>query len=160
MLRFLIAACLCASQASALSCAPPNFGEAFNRAAAAEEVYSLMYGRFQEAGPIPEYVRGEPREVVLAFVGKQLGRSGFGETMTLPVIVKTECHSAWCGQLPALGDQTMAFLEQVGSDLVLTSHLCQRDFMANPSLGQISAIRACMNALECGTDEIKAFELK
>ncbi len=159
MLRLAVVLTFFASPVFALSCKAPNFGEAFNRAAAAEEVYSLVYGRFQEAGPVPEYVQGKPREVVLAFIGKQLGRTGFGEMQTIPVIVKTDCAGDWCGPLPPLGDQTMAFLEQVGSDLVLTSPACPGDYHVNPSLGQISAIRACMSALECGEDEIKAFEL-
>jgi len=152
----MIALGLMATPAFGLSCAPPNFGNAFNEAAAAEEVYSLVYGRFQEAGPIPELVEGEPREFTYAFIGKQLGQSGFGETQTVPVIVKTECLSAWCGPVPPVDTQLLAFLEQVGGDLVLSSHACPKDFKVEPSLGEVSAVRACMSNLKCGPDELGA----
>jgi len=156
MLKSLLALALTATPAFGLTCAPPNFGEAFNEAAAAQEVYALMKGRFQEAGPIPELVEGKPREFTYAFIGKQLGQSGFGDTQTLPVIVKTECVSAWCGPVPPVDNELMVFLEQVGSDLVLTSHPCPKDYTVQPSLGQISAIRACMSKLECGPEELTA----
>ena len=150
----LLALALMTTPAFGLSCAPPNFGNAFNEAAAAEEVYSLVRGRFQEAGPIPDYVEGKPREFTYAFIGKQLGQSGFGETVTIPVIVKTECVSAWCGPVPPVDMSMMVFLEQVGADNVLTSHPCPKDYLVKPSLGQISAVRACMSKLECGPDEL------
>lgn len=157
MLRLSLVLSLLAAPAFGLSCKAPNFGEAFNRAAVAEEVYALVYGRFQEAGPIPEYVEGQPREVVLAFIGKQLGQGGFTETQTIPVIVRTECVSAWCGPIPPLGDQMLVFLEQVGGDNVLTSQACPSDTHINPSFGQLTAIKACMSALNCGPEEIEAF---
>ena len=156
MLRTLLAFAMMTTPAFGLSCAPPNFGDAFNEAAQAEEVYSLRKGRFQEAGPIPEFVEGTPREFSYAFIGKQLGQSGFGETETLPVIVKTECVSAWCGPVPPVDMEVMVFLEQVGSDHVLTSHPCPKHYTVKPSLGEISAVRACMSKLECGPDELGA----
>lgn len=158
MLRLTLALVMLCGPAFALSCKAPNFGENFNDAAAAEEVYSLMYGRIQPAGPVPDYQEGKPREVVVAFIGKQLGRTGFSETVTLPVTVKTECVSAWCGPIPPVDEQMLVFLEQVGADLVLTSQACPGSYHLNPSLGQISAVRACMSALECGAQEIGAFD--
>lgn len=160
MLRLTVAFSLFLSQgAYALSCKAPNFGEDFNRIAAAEEVYSLAYGQFREAGPIPDYQEGQPREVVVAFVGKLMGSRGFGETQSLPVTIKTECASAWCGPIPTLNTQMLVFLEQVPGALQLTSHVCPTNFFANPSLGQISAIRACMTDGTCGDDEMAAFDL-
>lgn len=160
MLRLTVAlSLLIAPAANALSCKAPNYGEDFNRIAAAEEVYSLAYGQFREAGPVPEYEDGEPREFVVAFVGKLMGSNGFGETQSLPVTIKTECASAWCGPVPTLETQMLVFLEQVPGALQLTSHVCPTDFFASPSLGQISAIRACMTDGTCGADEIEAFNL-
>lgn len=159
MLRIVLLLMLIASPSFGLSCKAPNFGEAFNRAAVAEEVYNLGYGQLREAGPIPDYVEGQPREVVVAFVGKLLGSSGFGETQSLPVTLKTNCVSAWCGPIPALGEQMLLFLEQGEGELILTSDACPGQYHLSPSLGQISAIRSCMSALECGPDELSAFEL-
>jgi hypothetical protein len=156
MLRTLIAFAMMTTPAFGLSCAPPNFGEAFNEAAEAEEVYSLVYGRFQEAGPIPDYVEGQPREFTYAFIGKQLGQSGFSQTQTIPVIIKTECVSAWCGPVPPVDTQVLSFLEHVGSDHVLTSHTCPKDYKVEPSLGEVSAVRACMSNLSCGPEELGA----
>ncbi len=157
MLRLTLLLSMLCGPAFALSCKAPNFGENFNEAAAAEEVYSLMYGHIQPADPVPEYQEGKPREFVAAFIGKQLGGSGFSETVTLPVTVKTECVSAWCGPVPPFDEQMLVFIEQVGADLVLTSQACPGTYHLKPSLGQISAVRACMSALQCGAEEISAF---
>lgn len=159
MLRLALALSMMASPALALSCKAPNFGEAFNRIAEVEEVYNLAYGQLRDAGPIPEYVEGQPREAVVAFVGKMLGQNGFGETQSLPVTVKTECAASWCGPFPAFGEQMLVFLEQGDGELILTSYACPSDYLVNPSLGQVSAIRSCMSALNCGADEIEAFDL-
>ena len=117
-------------------------------------------GGFRRLDPIPEYEEGQPREFTYAFIGKQLGQYGFGETQTIPVIIKTECVSAWCGPVPATETQTMAFLEHVGSDLVLTSDPCPSDFKVQPSLGEVSAVRACMKNLSCGPDELAALGIQ
>jgi len=159
MLRLAVAFTMITTPAFALSCKAPNFGEAFNRVAAAEEVYNLGYGQLRDAGPIQEYVEGQPREVVVAFVGKLLGGNGFGETQSLPVTLKTECAASWCGPIPAFGEQMLVFLEQGEGELILTSSACPGDYHLNPSLGQVSAVRSCMSTLECGPDEIEAFDL-
>lgn len=159
MLRLTLAFFLVTGPAFGLSCKAPNLGEAFNRIAEVEEIYNLAYGQLRDAGPIPEYVEGQPREVVVAFVGKLLGTNGFGETQSLPVTVKTQCSASWCGPIPPFGEQMLVFLEQGNGELILNSYACPSDYLLKPSLGQVSAIRSCMASLECGADEIEAFEL-
>lgn len=157
MFRLTCALLLISGPVYALSCKVPNFAEGFNRVAAAEEVYSLGYGRLKEIGPVPDYIRGKPREIAVEFVGKLMGSSNFGQTQTLHVTVITQCASAWCGPMPSTEEQMLVFLEQRNQELILTSHICPQDFHLSPSLGQVTAIRECMKALTCGDDEIKAF---
>lgn len=159
MLRYMAALMLMAGPAFGLSCQAPNFGQSFNRAVAADEVYSLVYGQLREVAPIPEGVRGQPRTVPMQFVGKVMGANGFSETQTLSVTIETRCAGSWCGTIPTLEKPMLAFFEQREGGLVLTSHACTSDFHLNPSLGQVSAIRACMRAMDCGEDELEAFDL-
>ena len=160
MFRLCFAICLfLANPAFGLSCKAPNFAERFNYIAGVEEVYSLLHGRFQEAGPIPEPVAGQPREFALAFIGKAIGQQGSGETVTIPVIVKTSCVGEWCGPTPPLGENLLLFAEHLDQDHGLNVDACPADYHVNPSLGQLAAIRACMTDLQCGAEEISAFEL-
>ena len=146
-----------AAPAFGLSCKAPNFGESFNRVAAVEEVYSVGYGQLRPLGEVPPYVDGQPREVKMRFVGKMLGRLGFGETGTVDVTVATECAGSFCGPIPTTQTPMLAFLEHKSGGLALRSGACEPDFHLNPSLGQISAVRACMREGTCGDDEIDAF---
>ena len=146
-----------ASPAFGLSCKAPNFGENFNRVAAVEEIYSVGYGQLRPLDGVPAYVEGQPRAVKMQFVGKMLGRMGFGQTGTVEVTVRTECAGSFCGPIPTTQTQMLAFLEHQAGGLALRSGACEPDYHLNPSLGQLSAVRACMTAGTCGADEIDAF---
>lgn len=157
MRSLVFLAVMMASPAFGLSCKAPNFGEQFNYVAGVEEVYSVGYGQLRPLGEVPPYVDGQPRDVKMRFVGKMLGRLGFGETGTVDVTVKTECAGSFCGPIPTTQTPMLAFLEHQSDGLTLRSAACTPDFLLNPSLGQISAVRACMTSGTCGADEIDAF---
>lgn len=161
MRKFALACALLglAGPAAALSCMAPNFAEAFNRIAAAEEVYSVFYGQLRATETVPPYVEGQPRSVKMQLVGKELGRRGFSDTGTVDVTVETSCSGSWCGPIPATMTQMLVFLEHTEAGLRLTSHACQSDYHVEPSLGQVAAIRACMKDVQCHADEIAAFDL-
>ena len=149
-----------AGPAFGLSCKAPNFAEDFNRIAAVEEVYSVAYGQLREVGIVPPAVDGEPRSVKMRFVGRMLGQLGFGETGTVDVTVNTTCAGSFCGPLPTTQTPLLAFLEHGDGGMTLRSAACAPDYHINPSLGQVSAIRACMRELNCGADEIDAFTIR
>ena len=146
-----------ATPAFGLSCKAPNFGEDFNRIAVVEEVYSVGYGQLRPLELVPDYVDGQPRSVKMQFVGKMLGRLGFGETGTVEVTVTTGCAGSFCGPIPTTQTPMLAFLEHKPAGLALRSGACAPDYHLTPSLGQLAAVRACMKAGTCGTDEIDAF---
>lgn len=158
MRSLILIAALLAGPAHGLSCKAPNFGEDFNRIAVVEEVYSVGYGQLREVDPVPDEVSGQPRSVRMRFVGKMLGSSGFGQTGAVDVTVNTECAGDWCGPIPTTGTQMLAFLEHRGDGLALRSGACAPDYLLNPTLGQIGAVRACMRLGQCGTAELSAFQ--
>ena len=159
LLRAICAASLLlAGPAFGLSCKPPNFAEAFNRAAAAEEMYSLVYGIFE-----PVVSQDELADAMAApfiFDGKQLGREGFGQTQAREVTVERSCAGSFCAPFPPTGVPMMVLLEHRGTAQVLNAKPCGDEVMLDPSFGQVGAIRACMGRLECGPDEIAAFEVE
>ena len=122
-------------------------------------MYSVAYGQLRELDPIPPYVEGTPRSVKMQFVGKMLGRSGFGDTGTVDVTVNTSCAGSWCGPIPTTQTQLLVFLEHKSYGLAISSPACSPDFHLNPSLGQLAAVRACMRDGACGIDELDAFNV-
>ena len=148
---------IAASPALALSCKAPNFGEDFNRIARAVELYSVAYGTLRLAGTLQSYTRGEPREVLFEFNGTYLGQ---GATKRVAeVVVRTECVSAWCGQIPPEETPMLMFLQHERNGLSLLSGPCASDFFIAPSLGKVGAIRACLRMGRCGDAEKAAFDL-
>lgn len=156
LLKIICALSLLAGPALGLSCKPPNFGERFNTAAAAEEMYSLVYGAFEPM--VPQDDLADAMAAPFIFDGKQLGREGFGQTQAREVMVERSCAGDFCGPFPPTGVPMMALLEHRGTVQVLNAGPCSNDVALEPSFGQVSAIRACMGSLECGAEEISAFE--
>lgn len=154
--RAICALSLLASPAFGLSCKPPNFGEAFNHAAAAEEQYSLVYGVFEPF--VSEEDLADAMAAPYVFNGKQLGREGFGQTQAREVTVERSCAGDFCAPFPPSGIPVMVLLEHRGAAQVFSAAPCTDQIAIDPSFGQVGAIRACMSALECGPDEIGAFE--
>lgn len=158
LFRIICAVSLLAGPAFGLSCIPPNFAERFNEAAAAEEMYSLVYGVFEPM--VPEGDLADAEAAPYIFDGKQLGREGFGQTQAREVVVERTCAGSFCGPFPPSGVPMMALLEHRGTAQVLTADPCGNNVKLEPSFGQVGAIRACMTSLECGADEIGAFAVR
>lgn len=156
LLRSICAASLfLAAPAHGLSCKPPNFGERFNEAAAAEEVYSLHYGVLTPGLDGDDLADGGSAPYL--FEGKQLGRQGFGETEEIGLILIRECAGSFCGPLPTSGVPLLLLAEHRGDAMVLTADPCGTNVSLEPGFGRVAAIRACMRALACGPEEIEAF---
>ena len=151
---------LLAAPAFGLTCKPRNFGEDFNRIAVVEEIYSVGYGQLREVDPIPDAVEGQPRSVRMRFVGKMLGGSGFGQTGSVDITVNMECAGSFCGPVPTTRTPMIAFLEHKDDGLALKSGVCAPDYLLSPTLGQLSAVRACMRLGACGEEELDAFEIR
>lgn len=156
MLRLtLILTLLATGPVAALSCRPFTFADAFDRAAAAEEIYSLGFGVLSTQTPLAN--SREPAEVPARFEGQLLGLRGFGDGQVIEITIEKRCASAWCGQMPQMDVPALVLLQHDGAERKLISDLCDRDFLTEPSFGQVSAIKACMRAGHCGTDEHEAF---
>lgn len=159
MRSLALALCLVlqAGTAVALSCKPPNFGEDFNRIARAVDLYTVAYGTLRLAGALQSYERGQPREILFEFNGKFIGHRQ--QKLTREVLVRTECTGAWCGQVPPEDTPIVMFLKHENAGMSLASGPCIKDYFAAPSLGRVSAIRACLRKGLCGDAELDAFDM-
>ena len=149
----LAAAIALPSAATALSCKPPNFAEDFNRVSAADEVYSLVFGRFAESSED----LADATNTELRFTGKRLGVNGFRVEETFPVAVSRECVGDFCAPFPKTGTHFLAYFQHIGQGFAYVARPCAADLDLNPSIGRVSALRTCMRLGECGPDEISAF---
>ncbi|WP_112320309.1 hypothetical protein [Oceanibium sediminis] len=160
-------ACL-AAPALGLSCLPPNMGESYNRAAAADDVYLLVEGRFSTDAPLPAATPPEPKggagvppdrtgaEAVLAFSGRHLGIDRDGD-LEAEVSVSVNCLAVWCGSFPPLDTRVLAFVERTPEgDLRLAVDACPGQVLAAPTDRQINVLRACMANGACGSAELEA----
>lgn len=139
----------------ALSCKPPNFANRFNEAAAAQEVYALFLG---ELVPLVNMdALSDALSAPYRLEGRQLGRAGFGEDVTVDLSVERTCAGSFCGPFPSSRTPLLVLVENRGAAMVVTSAPCGEDVFLTPSFGQVSAIRSCMRVLECGAEEIDAF---
>ena len=143
---------LSGTQASALSCLRPDVAEAFNAAAASEDAYVVVHGRFKFTTP-PSRDTGNinaPREVsyIAQFDGRYLAEDGFRTAPSLPVTVTHTCTAAWCGQLTA-GVQTLAYLKQTATGYSIDVGPCGGQAFAEPSRQDLARVEACMRGDRC-----------
>lgn len=154
----LKAACLLAlipTQAFALSCAPANFGSEFNRIAEAKELYWIGYGELRMTGPLPETRRGQPYSAEYEFIGRiNFSRNKVAHDVTM----ESTCTGTWCGNMPKEQVPVIVFMEHRNDELFLSSRPCNADFLTEPSLGEVGALRACLKKGKCHEKEISAFE--
>lgn len=156
LLSLISLAAIEVSPASALSCMPPNFADDFNRAAEAEELYSLVYGTMD---PV-EAIDADAMEAEFRLTGRRLGRREFRAEETLRVNVARSCAGEFCAPFPPSGTPMLTLIEHMkDGSFLLEIAPCSGVVHLNPTLGRVSAIRACMRAGKCGPDEHEAFDL-
>ena len=143
--------------AAALSCKPPNFALGFNVAADAEELYSLVFGVLSPLGS--EALLANATTARFHLNGRRLGRNAFRPEETLIVEIQRHCVNRTCAPFPKTGSPHLLLVEHRGNDLAMDLRPCGQNLHLNPSLGRVSAIRACMRKGHCGAAEIEAFDL-
>ncbi len=148
-------AALIPAQSLALSCAPSNFANEFNRIAEAKELYWIGYGELRMTGPVPETQEGQPYFAAYEFTGRiNFSRNKVAHDVTLEAV----CMASWCGNMPEENVPMFVYLEHRDEELFLKSHPCGGDFLREPTLGQVGALRACLKKGRCDEKEFSAFE--
>ncbi len=149
MPKALIAAALSlavAGPASGLSCLKPDIVAAFSDAAAADEVYVIVSGRFSD-GPGPRdggTTGGEPRSYEAFFSGWTIFANGPEERINEPVRVFETCTAEWCAELP-MDTEVLTFLQRDpdGGKPTLVLNACQGNLFPEPTEAMMEAITTC-----------------
>jgi ABC-type amino acid transport substrate-binding protein len=137
-----------AGQAQALSCLRPDPFAAFDAAAAAEEAYIVVHGRFDfDESRLPG-LNGAPMALRVGFEGLGLTRDGFSVPVAREVVLDISCAGAWCGSLTP-GRPVLAFLERRADGLHLDLGACPTAVFDLPEPGTLRRLAACLDAPRC-----------
>lgn len=110
----LAAALLTATQAAALTCAPPDPLRSFREAQAAPESYVVLHGRLSFDPAAMPNGRRPPRDgtgfppVPARFDGFALGLAGFTRPVRATVLLEPTCLGPFCGSIGP-GDDWLLF---------------------------------------------------
>lgn len=138
-----------ASQAAALSCAPPDIKQTFNYLHKSPKTYVMGLGKITAQNPIPEYIRGEARQIPAKFEGVFLGKSGKTKPQTVRLTVEATCVSVWCGNFPKTDKQMLVFLQKTATGYQMESGPCGGHFKISPTSRDIRVLKRCLKNKGC-----------
>ncbi|MGI3163805.1 hypothetical protein [Pseudooceanicola sp. 200-1SW] len=146
-----------ATQASALSCLPPDAVASYLRADQAAETYVVLLGDFRfDAPSLPEPDLSNPtpeeHRFPARFEGQALGPEGFTGSYALEMEVTLTCAGPWCAGVPADG-AGLAFVEMTETGYDLRLGPCGGQYFATPDPAVTDRIAACHAGDEaCGAE--------
>ncbi len=160
MKTITLAACLAAlaSQATALSCIRPNPIATFQRVAAAEEVYYVLYGQltFDEAA-LPPGVSNDndpmPDPIPARFEGKGLTKQGFTSDFISPVNLQVQCAGPWCGSARS-GAEAVYFV-LADDPATFIADPCGGMIFEDPPQATLDALTTCMQGGACSPQPLQ-----
>lgn len=157
MIRLLLSATamLCAGQAAALSCMPPDPVRSFLSAAEAEEEYAVLHGTFTfDDGAMPDGTLShapegfEPSLVVAQFSGNILTPEGFTREYDGPIGLQPTCAGPWCGRLDS-PVTALAFARVLDLGASVTLDPCNSNVFPDPGREVLTRIVACIQGDTC-----------
>jgi hypothetical protein len=154
----LLAACLTATEALALSCVPPDPLQSFRMAHEAPETYVVLRGRLSfdqaqmpdgsEVPPGAAETRLDP--IQASFEGFALGLSGFTRPVSAPVLLQPLCFGQFCGSFGP-GEDWLLFAQASGSgQYTVTVDPCGQWAFDRTSQETLDALAACIRGSACG----------
>lgn len=154
LLTFALA--LATTQASALSCLPPDPIRAFQVAFQSGDEYLILKGRFAfDASGLPDAeVAGIlvlPQPVPAEFVGFSLTLDGFTNDIAGPITLMPTCIGAFCGGLQP-GTDIIAFARRQGTGYVVEVDPCS-GWMFTPDAVTEAVLSACIRGESCVTGD-------
>lgn len=147
-----------ATQASALSCIPPNIARTFNDVHASSDVYVMGLGTLTAKGRIPKYIEGQARHIPAQFRGVLLGQSGQTKTQNLNVTLDAICYASWCGGFPKTDQQILVFLKKTQAGYRLESNPCSGDFKVSPTKKELRILKKCLKNGGCSKAQVKSLD--
>jgi hypothetical protein len=153
MKQFLVAGFLMlATGAQALDCVSVDVATRFNSAQASAVSFVILLGRFEfDASLMPG--DGVPDDFVeplipAQFIGKTLTPDGFTADLVSPVDVQLVCAGAWCGQMAAFSENTVAFAQVIDGRYVIEVEPCG-SWVFGADDAVIATLTACMRGDPC-----------
>ena len=154
----LLAACLSATEAAALTCVPPDPLQSFRTAHEAPETYVVLRGRLSfdqarmpdgsEIPPGAAETRLDPIEA--RFEGFALALSGFTRPVSAPVLLQPLCFGQFCGSIGP-GEDWLLFAQASGSgQYLVTVDPCGQWALDRASQETLDALAACIRGGTCG----------
>lgn len=138
---------LVAGQAAALSCMQADPVATYNRLAADEATYYVLYGTLDfDAKQQPQGVVNEernPAPIAAKFTGMGLSETGFDRDFSRDVTVQPLCAGPWCGNAP-VGIASLIFGEVVGDDIIIAAEPCGGMIFSEPTQAVRDSMTACM----------------
>ncbi|MEL7114236.1 MAG: hypothetical protein AAGP08_01375 [Pseudomonadota bacterium] len=147
-IAFVLALCLSAGQAVALSCKPPTVQEAFAFAHEAAEEYVPVLGRFEGTVPRSEKAPKVDQRYQARFVGVGLTRRGVEIPIDVSVDVHEQCIASWCPSLPS-DMELLTFLRRDGAQHFFDIDACWSSAFLQPTTAQVEQMQTCLKHLAC-----------
>ena len=143
-----------ASPSFALSCLRPDPIETFERLAAAEETYFVIYGQFTfDEDALPQGVNSfeqteDPDPIPAWFDGLGLSRVGFVTPYRSHVQLEVTCAGPWCGSARN-GGQAVYFVPATDSPVTLQAGPCGGMIFDDPAPAVLEMLTSCMQGGSC-----------
>lgn len=129
----LVAVCLSAAPAAALSCRPWGVTDGYLTAAKSDRVYNVISGRLRfDQAALPRAVDDDPNStpeltaIPARLTGKMLAGQAFVQDVDLSITLEIRCLGPWCASAVD-GLPYVAFVEQRAQGLVLEMSPCGGD---------------------------------
>ncbi len=154
MKSFALVLALIASNASALSCLPPDPTRAFQSASDAPSAYVVLLGQFDfDASGLPPAVsQGDaaqnPAPRVARFVGNGLTLQGFTSPQDRDIILEFSCAGPWCGTLQP-GATVMAYARKDGDTYAVEVDPCSGWIFPQPTDETLDRVIDCLRGNSC-----------
>lgn len=136
-----------ASQASALSCMPPDVANAFKEASDSVLTYVVLKGKFAFT-PEPKSETPEPVTVDSVFSGRLLTGAGFTQQVSANVEIDMTCLGDWCADVQPDTDY-IAFVEQYETRLVFAVSPCYGLAFKEPAIEDVKRLENCAQGGAC-----------
>jgi hypothetical protein len=147
-----------ATQASALSCLPPNIARSFNNANALPYTYVLAQGFLSPMGRVPKYKAGKGRNIRTRFNGVLLSSTGKTAQQSFTVTVDTACYGDPCGELPDEKQELVALFRKTAFGYRLQTNPCGGDYKSSPTPKDIHLLQSCLKNGGCSEAQVKSLD--
>jgi hypothetical protein len=166
----LSAALLAATQAAALTCAPPDPVRTFGWAQESSDRYVILHGRLdfdrsrlpESGAPVPPYdpppgyepPHGAPdllaEPVPARFEGFSLGLEGFTRPLSTAITLQPLCTGPWCGTIGPEGTWLLFARVLPDGSYEVQVAPCGGWAFENPSEAVLGRMAACLRGAACG----------